>query len=102
MRGFPEAEISKRLNELRAVSEQAAERGFRLYFILMKIADKEKLFVTESEVENAVARLANAYEKSVHKMSQELDQQDMQGELRTQMRMDKTMAFLIENAVIEG
>ncbi len=102
MRGIPEEEITKRMDDLRASSEQAAERDFRLFFMLMKIAEAEKLFVTENEVEAAIARLANHYQKSTHKMAQELEQREMLSELRTQMRLDKTIAFLIDNAKIAG
>ena len=102
MRGMPEEEITKRMDELRAVSEQAAERDFRLFFMLMKIAEAEKIFVTENEVEAAIARLANHHQKSTHKMAQELEQREMMSELRSQMRLDKTIAFLIDNAKITG
>jgi hypothetical protein len=35
-------------------------------------------------------------------MAQELEQREMMSELRSQMRLDKTLAFLIDNAKITG
>jgi trigger factor len=102
MRGLPDDEIVKRLDDLRAASEQAAERDFKMFFILSKIAEAEKIFVTENEVEATVARLANAYQKSVHKFQQELEQQGLMDDLRAQMRYDKALSYVIENAKIAG
>jgi len=101
MRGFPDEEISRRLDQLRAASENAAERSFRLYFVMTRIAEREKIFVTDNEVENAVTRLAAAYRVSRHKMQQDLEASDRLTDLRQQMRMDKVMDFLIENANIQ-
>jgi len=101
MRGFSDEEIQKRMDELRAASETAAERNFRLYFILNRIADREKIFVTDNEVENAVARLAAAYRVSQHKMRQDLEANDRLSDLRQEMRIGKVMDFLIQNADIQ-
>ena len=35
-------------------------------------------------------------------MAQELEQREMMSELRTQMRLDKVIDFLIDNAKISG
>ena len=51
MRGVPEEEITKRMDELRAVSEEAAARDFKLFFMLRRSPRPEKIFVTENEVE---------------------------------------------------
>ena len=101
MRGMNDADIAKRMDELRAASEEAAERDFRLYFIMTAIAESEKLFVTENEVENAIARLAAAYRVAANKMRQDLEANERISDLRQQMRTDKVMSFLIDNATVK-
>lgn len=100
LRGVPEAEINKHLDELRSASEEAAARNFKIFFILEKIAEKEKVFVTENEVDNMIAALANRYGTTARKMRQELEQSDSLAALRTEMRQDKVMRLLLDAAQI--
>ena len=101
MRGVPEEEIRKQLHALRTSSEEAAVRNFRLHFIISKIAEKEKIFVTENEVENMIASLANRYQTTAGKMQQELEQNDSLASLRMEMRRDKVVKFLLDKATIQ-
>ena len=101
MRGIPEEEIRKHLHKLRTSSEEAAVRNFRLHFILGQIADKEKIFVTENEVENMIASLANRYETTVAKMKQELEENDSLANLRMEMQRDKVIRFLLDKATTQ-
>lgn len=100
MRGMPEEEMEKHLEELRDASEEAAERNLKIFFILNKIADKEKLFVTENEVENHIAAMANAYQTTVQAMRRRIEQEGSLNELRAGMREDKVISLLMENAEI--
>jgi len=100
-RGVPPEEIREHLDDLRLASEEAAERASKLYFILDRIAQKEKLYVTENEVTNRIAVLANANNVSTDKLRQDLEREGRLGELRGAMREEKTMEFLLEHAEIE-
>jgi len=100
-RGMPEKEIEKHLEELRDASEEAAARNLKIYFIVDRIADKEKIFVTENEVQNRIALLANSYHLSTQRMRARLEKENSLLQLRAGMREDKVIDFLLKNAEIE-
>jgi len=100
MRGLPDDEIVKRLDDLRAASEQAAERDFKLFFIMTKIAEAEKIFVTENEVESRIAEMATNYRISPQRMRAQIEQDKSLSELRAGMREAKVVDFLLKSAEI--
>jgi len=102
LRGMSDEELEKHLETLRDASEEVAARNLKIYFILNRIAEKEKIFVTENEVENRIAALANSYRMTAQRMRRQLEQEESLGELRAGMRAEKTVAFLMRHARIEG
>jgi len=100
-RGVPEQEIDKHLEDLRNASEEAAARNLKIFFILESIAEKEKIFVNENEVQNRIAALANSYRISTQRMRAQLEKDGAIAELRGGMREDKVSDFLLKNAEIE-
>jgi len=101
-RGVPEEEVQKHLDALRNASEEAAARNLKIYFILTRIADKEKIFVTENDVQNRIAAMANSYRIGTQRMRAQLEQDGALADLRTGMREDKVTAFLLSSADVEG
>lgn len=99
-RGVPDEEIEKHLEELRGASEEAAARNLKIYFILDRIGEKEKIFVNENEVENRIAVLANSYRMSAQQLRRRLQQDGSLSELRTGMREDKVTDFIMKSAEI--
>lgn len=100
-RGVPWEEIEKNVEDLKKSSQEHAQREFKTYFILQEIADKEKIYATESEIEARVALMAQNYGVPAVKMHRRLESDGSLDELRVQMREDKTVAFLLEKAEIE-
>ncbi len=100
-RGVPSEEIEKHLEDLRDASEEAAARNLKVFFILDRIADREKIFVTENDVENRIAALANSYRMSVQRMRAQLQQEGSLSDLRAGMREDKVTDFLLKSADID-
>ncbi len=99
-RGVPAEEIEKHLEELRNASEEAAARNLRIFFLLDRIADKEKIFVTETDVENRIASMAAAYRTTPQKMRAQIENENSLAELRAGMREDRVVEFLLKNASI--
>ena len=100
-RGVPDEEVEKHVETLRNASEEAAARNLKVFFILNKIAEKEKIFVTENDVQNRIGALANRYRVSTQKMQSQLEADNALGELRSGMREDKVTEFLLSKAEIE-
>jgi trigger factor len=86
---------------LAEASAKQAARDFKLLFILEKIAEKEKVFATEQDVENEVAVLAGNYRVRPPRMRAELERRRMLGELRIRIRERKTIDLLLSKATIE-
>ena len=99
--GAPPEEIEKQLDKLRAESKESAQKAAKLYFILDKIADKERVFVTEDEVDARIVAIAANYGRSPEQVRRELENEDRLSELRSTMREEKSKAFLLEKATIK-
>ncbi len=100
-RGIPPEEIEKHSEQLQAASRTAAEKEAKLYFILAKIADNERIFVTEEEVDARIDAMAANYGRSPEQVRREFESNNRMGELRASMREEKVRAFLLEKATIK-
>ena len=99
--GMPEEEIKKHLDKMQAESRDRARKDAKLYFILDKIATKERIFVTEEEVDARIEAMAAHYKRSADQVRRELETNDRLSELRTTMREEKVKAYLLEKATVK-
>jgi len=100
-RGAPAEEIEKHVEELRNASEEVAARNLKIFFILDRIAEKEKIFVTEDEMESRIAAMASSSGVSPQRMRAQIEQEGPLAELRAGLRENKVVDFLLQNAKIE-
>jgi trigger factor len=100
-KGTPLEEIEKDMGNLKNASEESVIRDFKLSLILERIAEKEKIFVTETEVNQRINTLANMYGTEPSKMRNQLEKIGSIPNLRYQMKESKTVDFLIKEAVIK-
>lgn len=94
----PEGEIAEQIEKLRSQRRQAVEKEFRAYFLLEEIARKEKIFITEEEVDRRVEAMAVNYGKWPSQMREELESGGLLDEVRNQLKEEKVKAFLREKA----
>jgi len=100
-RGIPNEEIEKHLEDLRNASETAAERNLKIFFILDRIAEKEKIFVAENEVEGRIASMAASYNTTPQRLRAQIEKDGSMSELRSGMRETKVVDHLLGNAEIK-
>ncbi len=100
-RGTPLEEIEKDMGNLKNATEESVIKDFKLSLILERIAEKEKIFVTEGEVNQRINTLANMYGTEPSKMRNQLEKIGSIPNLRYQMKESKTVDFLIKEAVIK-
>jgi trigger factor len=100
-RGVPPEEIEKHMDDLRNASEESAARNLKIFFILARIAEKEKIFVTEEEVENRIAAMGGSYGLTPQRMRAQIEQEGSLSELRAGLRENKVVDFLLKSAQIE-
>jgi trigger factor len=98
--GFPEEEAEKRVGEMREKNRESAERFLRYSFIYDKIADKEKVFVTEGDVDEEFRKIAASKGTSPEEARAEFEENDMIVSLRARIREDKIRNLLREKAEI--
>jgi len=101
MQGKPEEEIHKVLDEEKTKSRDQMGKALRSHFILENLAQKEKIFVTEDQVEERIGQMAAQAGRWPHEMKAYLEEQGLLSQLRRRMREELVREFLLSKAVIE-
>ncbi len=102
MQGASEEEVDRKMAEASAAERSVVERDFRASLLLDAVAKKEKIFVTETEVDERVARMATAYHRTPEEMTEYLEGQDMLSSIRGRMREEKVMELLRKKVKVEA
>jgi trigger factor len=76
-------------------------KALKAHFILEHLAQKEKIFVTEDQVEERVGQMAAQYGKWPHEMKAYLEERGLLSQLRRSMREELVKEYLLSKAVIE-
>jgi trigger factor len=101
MKGIPEEEIQKVTEKDKTNSRENMAKALKAHFILEHLAQKEKIFVTEDQVEERVAQMAAQIGKWPHEMKAYLEERGLLSQLRRSMREELVKEFLLSKAVIE-
>jgi trigger factor len=99
-RGIPPAEIERHLEEIRGISTEVAARDLKLFFILDAIAKKEKIEVTDAEVDARIRMIAQQYNRRDDRLREEMEEQGTLESLRGQIVEDKVLDLLLSKANI--
>jgi len=99
--GVPQEEIEKHADELRTGTAQQAIEGLKLHFIFDDIAEKLGVEVSEEEVNGQIAAIARRYNRRFDRVRDELAQSDGLTALYLEIRDDKCLDKLLEDAEIE-
>lgn len=99
-RGVSDEEIRKHQDELVGAAQQSARDRVRTNFLLLSIADKEKLEVAEQDVAQRVLEMAARYEIPVKKLVKDLQRRDGFGPLREQILAGKALDLLTSNVTV--
>lgn len=98
--GMTEDDINKNQDELIRSAEEHAKNNVKAMFLLDQIANKEGITVSDDEITHHVTLMAYRQGRPVRKVAREIRDRNAYGELRHDIRITKTIAFLRENAVI--
>jgi len=72
----------------------------RAAFLIDAIAEKEKVEVSDADLEKKLAEMAQARDKSVPRLKAELQKEGRLDALRHQLREEKTLDLLLSRAKI--
>lgn len=98
--GASEQDIEQAQAELRAASEKEAQRELKLFFILNKAAEQMEIDVSEAEINGRVAELAVQSNRRPEKMRQEMARSGRLEQLYIQLREEKVIDKLLEDAKV--
>ncbi|MGR3319200.1 MAG: trigger factor [Candidatus Anammoxibacter sp.] len=98
--GQPMKDVESVDLKVKEQSEDTAIRNLKLSFILEDIANKEKIYVTDTEVDKRIAEFARSYNMTSQKMYDYLEKVGNIRSLRFQMREEKAIAFVVNEAEI--
>ena len=101
MKGMAEEEVKKATEQDKSGSRENMAKALKAHFILEHLAQKEKIFVTEDQVEERVGQMAAQYGKWPHEMKAYLEEQGLLSQLRRSMREELVKEYLLSKAVIE-
>lgn len=96
--GMGKEDIEKKLEESKDEARSDAERRVKLFFLIEGVARQQKLFVTESDVEGEIRKIAQANSVAPAAVVEHLEKNNQVGELRLALLERKVRDFLRENA----
>jgi trigger factor len=96
--GASREQIVERQDDIVNAASKSSKDRVKLSYILSRIASEEKQEVQDSEVDARVELLAKHYDMPVEKFKEELEKRNGMEGLRSDIRQEKTMDFLLEHA----
>jgi len=96
--GASREQIVERRDDIVNAATTSSKDRVKLSYILSRIATEEKVEVQDSEVESRIASLASQYGMSENTFRAELDKRNGVEGLRSDVRQEKTMDILLEQA----
>ncbi len=99
-RGVPEEVVREKVAELRGASEGQAVRQLKHFFILDKASKELGIDVEEQELNGRIAMLAMQQNRRPDKLRQEMGRQGQIEQLYLQIREQKTLDKILEQAKV--
>ncbi len=96
--GIPRDQAEELMQSNADRSREAAVRSLKASFVLRKVADKERIFVLDSEVQQQVDDLGARQGWSARKTEKYMEEHDLMQSLRWDMREDKAVEFIVAEA----
>lgn len=99
--GVPVEEAKGRREEFAAEALEEARREIKVGFVLNKVAETEKVFVTERDIGKRIVALAQQRKMNPEKLREELEEKhEIQG-IRDQLKEEKVIDLVIRKAEIK-
>jgi trigger factor len=99
--GMSEEEINGRLRLLQQDVLRSTALALKEHFVLQKIAEVEKIDVSDEEIENEIEDLADRSKQSPRRVRAQLEKEDLLETLAVQVIERKTLDLILESAEYE-
>ncbi len=100
--GMSKEQFAEKKEELLDSAAKSAKDRVKLGYILHRIAEEEKITVEDSEMDAAIAAIADEWRSDPESVRKELEEQKKMDAVRHDVLADKTLDFLLANAGEEG
>lgn len=101
-KGVPLEDIEKEGGKLKDASEGSVISDLKISLLLGYIADKERVYATENDLEIRINEMARSYGTTAARIRRHLEKQGAPSALRHQIREDKVIKLLLKEANITG
>jgi trigger factor len=99
--GISEEEIAQRQRLLEQNVLRSTELALKEHFVLQKIAEKEKIEVTEDDLSDEIDRLAEQADESPRRVRARLEKEDLFDALAAEMIERKALDLILDSAEYE-
>jgi trigger factor len=99
--GIPEEEIRGRVRLLEQDVLQSTAQGLREHFVLQKIAEVEKIDITDDDLEDEIERIAEQNNESGRRVRARLEREDLMDALAAELIERKSLDLILESAEYE-
>ena len=86
-------------NKFRTMFSEKAEKSVKIQLVLEEIGKREKIEVTEEDIQNKIVSLAEGYSQEVEEFKKHLKEDDIKY-MEQEIEVDKVIKILMENAKI--
>ena len=100
-RGVPKEAINEQKDEIYNVASNSAKERVRASFMLGRIAEREKIRVTDEELSQRIVHLAHQNQIKPEKLVKQLRERNGLGQIHEQILTAKVLDFLQLNAKVE-
>ena len=100
-RGVTDEEIRDNEKNIVDNASLAARERLKSAFILVRIAEKEGIKVTQPELLAQVDAMSQRYQMPREKLIRNLQERNALGQIEEEILLGKTLAFLVQNATVE-
>lgn len=98
MQGMSRDQLAEHAGGLLEDVKKNAVDQVKLGYILHRIAEEEKLEVNDAEVDDELGKLALRYQTTLENLRQDMEKNQRMDAIRNEIRMDKTLDFILSNA----
>jgi len=99
--GMKEEEIAGRVRVLQNDIYRSTTAALKEHFVLQKIAEDEKLDVTDDDIDNEIERIASRSNESPRKVRARLEKEDLIDSLAAELLETKALDLILESAEFE-
>ena len=101
-KGVDKKIIEQQKEEIENKLKKEAEDKVRVYFLLDDIAKQEKIEIADSEIDKWYESMASHYSKEKDEVKKNYESNNLVEGLKEQLREEKILNFLVEEAEISG